>query len=88
MTVFLHDDDVAGVVDLGELVDTVRTLHVDLALGHAEQPVPAIIDTAPSTVLGQMNRPRSSRFTNKQLPWLSCQITFTRSPLRPRKMNK
>ena len=51
MTVFLHDDDLAGVVDLGELVDTVRTLHVDLALGHAEQPVPAIIDTAPSTVL-------------------------------------
>ena len=34
--VFLHDDELAGVVDLGELVDTVRTLHIDLALGHAD----------------------------------------------------
>jgi ornithine cyclodeaminase/alanine dehydrogenase len=51
MTTFLHDGDLAGLVDLGELIDTVRTLHVDLALGYATQPVPTIIDTAPSTVL-------------------------------------
>ena len=51
MTAVLRDDELAGVVDLGELVDTVRTLHVDLALGHATQPVPAIIDTSPTTVL-------------------------------------
>lgn len=49
MTALLRDDE--GVVDLGELIDTVRTLHVDLALGHATQPVPAVIDTAPTTVL-------------------------------------
>lgn len=51
MTAFLHDDELAGIVDLGELVDTVRTLHTDLALGHATQPAPTIIDTASSTVL-------------------------------------
>lgn len=51
MTTFLNDDELAGLVDLGELIDTVRTLHVDLALGHADQPAPALIDTAPSTLL-------------------------------------
>jgi alanine dehydrogenase len=38
-------------VDLGELIDVVRALHVDLALGEADQPVPAIVPTSPSTVL-------------------------------------
>jgi ornithine cyclodeaminase/alanine dehydrogenase len=51
VSTFLRDDDLAGVVDLGELIDIVRTLHIDLALGHAEQPVPAIIDIGPSTIL-------------------------------------
>jgi ornithine cyclodeaminase/alanine dehydrogenase len=51
VTVFLHDDDLSDAVELGDLIDTVRTLHVDLALGHATQPVPNIIDSAPSTVL-------------------------------------
>jgi ornithine cyclodeaminase/alanine dehydrogenase len=51
MTTFLDDDALAGVVDLAELIDTVRTLHIDLALGHADQPVPALIDSAPSTLL-------------------------------------
>ncbi|WP_224387434.1 ornithine cyclodeaminase family protein [Pseudonocardia sp. ICBG1293] len=40
-----------GAVDLGELIDAVRALHVDLTLGDAEQPVPAVVETGPSTVL-------------------------------------
>ncbi|OLM25174.1 Ornithine cyclodeaminase [Pseudonocardia sp. Ae706_Ps2] len=40
-----------GTVDLGELIDAVRALHVDLTLGDAEQPVPAVVETGPSTVL-------------------------------------
>ncbi|MBU2662469.1 ornithine cyclodeaminase family protein [Actinoplanes bogorensis] len=51
MTLFLTEDELAGVVDLGDLIDSVRALHADLTLGQATQPVPAIIDTAPSTVL-------------------------------------
>ena len=46
------------------------------------------IVTASPFVAGQMNRPRSSRFTNRHAPWPSCQITFKRSPRRPRKQNK
>ena len=38
--------------------------------------------------LGQRKRPRSSRFVNRQAPWPSCQITFSRSPRRPRKQNR
>ena len=33
-------------------------------------------------------RPRSSRFVNRHAPWPSCQITFNRSPRRPRKQNR
>ena len=38
--------------------------------------------------LGHMKRPRSSLFVNRHAPWPSCQITFNRSPRRPRKQNK
>jgi len=46
------------------------------------------IVTAPSATLGHKNRPRSNRFVNRQAPWPSCQITFKRSPRRPRKQNR
>src|SRR5262245_14275966 len=46
------------------------------------------IVTAPSATLGHKNRPRSNRFVNRQAPWPSCQITFNRSPRRPRKQNR
>ncbi len=39
-----------------------------------------VSDTLPSFAAGQTNRPRSSRFTNRQAAWPSHQITFTRSP--------
>ena len=51
MTALLQLDEETRAVDLGELIDTVRMLHTDLALGHAEQPVPTIIETGPATVL-------------------------------------
>ena len=44
--------------------------------------------TTPSATLGHRNRPRSRRLVNRQAPWPSCQITFNRSPRRPRKQNK
>ena len=44
--------------------------------------------TAPAATLGHKNRPRSSRFANRHAPWPSCQITFSRSPRRPRKQNR
>lgn len=51
MTAVLSDDDLAGLVDLGDLIDAVRTVHVDQALGRAEQPVPVLTSTGPDTVL-------------------------------------
>ena len=44
--------------------------------------------TFPSLAEGQTNRPRSSRFMNMQAPWPSHQMTFTRSPRRPRKTKR
>ena len=44
--------------------------------------------TLPSLAEGQTNRPFSSRFMNMHAPWPSHQITFTRSPRRPRKTNR
>ena len=38
--------------------------------------------------LGHRKRPRSSLFVNRHAPWPSCQITFNRSPRRPRKQNR
>jgi alanine dehydrogenase len=49
VTAVLVDDDRA--VDVRELIDAVRAVHVDLALGHAEQPVPVISPTGPDTVV-------------------------------------
>ena len=43
--------------------------------------------TLPSFAAGQTNRPRSSRFVNRQAPWLSHQMIFKRSPRRPLKTN-
>src|ERR1700676_2164664 len=44
-------------------------------------------ETLPSVACGQINFPRSRRLQNKHSPSPSNQISFTRSPLRPRKMN-
>ncbi len=46
------------------------------------------IDIAPSAGLGHRKRPFSNRLVNRHAPWPSCQITFKRSPLRPRKQNR
>lgn len=46
----LSDDDLTG-VDVRELIAAVRAVHVDLALGRAEQPVPVISPTGPDTVV-------------------------------------
>src|ERR1700691_5070693 len=43
--------------------------------------------TTPSEACGQTNLPLSRRLQNKHRPSPSNQISFTRSPLRPRKMN-
>ncbi|TNC20575.1 ornithine cyclodeaminase family protein [Amycolatopsis alkalitolerans] len=51
MTAVLQDDVLAGLVDLGDLIDAVRTVHRDLTLGQAEQPVPAISATAGTTIV-------------------------------------
>lgn len=51
MTVVLRDDALADLVGLGDLIDAVRTAHTDLALGRAEQPVPAITPTAGATIV-------------------------------------
>lgn len=51
MTTVLQDDALAGLVDLGDLIDAVRTVHSDLALGQAEQPVPAISPTGGTTIV-------------------------------------
>ncbi|MET9001848.1 hypothetical protein [Amycolatopsis sp. NPDC004169] len=51
MTFALHDDALAEHVDLGDLIDAVRDAHTDLALGRAEQPVPAISPTAGATIV-------------------------------------
>jgi alanine dehydrogenase len=47
----LSDDDLDGLVAVDDLVAAVRTAHIDLALGRAEQPVPTLVDTGPDTVL-------------------------------------
>src|SRR6202035_4891907 len=44
-------------------------------------------ETLPSVACGQINFPLSRRLQNKHRPSPSNQISFTRSPLRPRKMN-
>ena len=44
-------------------------------------------ETTPSVARGQTNFPRSRRLQNKHSPSPSNQISFTRSPRRPRKMN-
>jgi hypothetical protein len=36
---------------------------------------------------GHTKRPRSIRFENRHMPWLSYQSSFTRSPRLPRKAN-
>ena len=55
------------------------------------------IVTAPSAVpearvfdddVGQIKRPRSNLFENRHAPCPSCQITFSRSPRRPRKTKR
>ncbi|GAB3150914.1 alanine dehydrogenase [Amycolatopsis stemonae] len=51
MTFVLRDDALAELVDLGDLIDAVRAAHTDLALGRAEQPVPAISPTAGATIV-------------------------------------
>ncbi|RSD11674.1 ornithine cyclodeaminase family protein [Amycolatopsis eburnea] len=51
MTFVLRDDALAELVDLGDLIDAVRTAHLDLALGQADQPVPAISPTAGATIV-------------------------------------
>jgi ornithine cyclodeaminase/alanine dehydrogenase len=51
VTAVLSDDDLAVLVDLGDLVGAVRAVHVDQALGRADQPVPALVATGPGTVL-------------------------------------
>ena len=44
-------------------------------------------ETTPSTVCGQMNRPRSRRLAYSDKPIPSCQIALMSEPLRPRKKN-
>ncbi len=44
----MPDDALAGLVDL---INAVRAAHIDLALGRAEQPVPAISSTAGATIV-------------------------------------
>lgn len=44
-------------------------------------------ETVPLSAFGQMNRPRSSRFANKQSPSPSNHKSLIRSPRRPRKTN-
>lgn len=51
MSAIVTDQDLTGVVDLRDLIGAVRTAHVDLALGEATQPVPAISNTANGTVV-------------------------------------
>ncbi|NKQ52351.1 ornithine cyclodeaminase family protein [Amycolatopsis sp. K13G38] len=51
MTAVPPDDALGGLVDLGDLIDAVRTAHSDLALGRAEQPVPAISGTDAGTIV-------------------------------------
>ena len=48
----------------------------------------AVTLTLPSLAAGQTKRPRSSRLENRQAPWLSHQMIFSRSPRRPRNTNK
>ncbi len=43
-------------------------------------------ETLPSVACGQINFPLSKRFANKHSPSPSNQISFTKSPRRPRKM--
>src|SRR5262249_29603107 len=43
--------------------------------------------TTPAEACGQTNFPRSRRLQNKHRPSPSNQMSFTRSPRRPRKMN-
>jgi hypothetical protein len=47
-----------------------------------------VIATLPLIGDGHTNRPRSSRFENRQAPWPSHQMIFKRSPRRPRKTNR
>ncbi|SFS65318.1 ornithine cyclodeaminase family protein [Saccharopolyspora flava] len=51
MTAVVQDDALAGLVDLGELIEAVRTAHRDLALGRAAQPVPATSSTEGATIV-------------------------------------
>ncbi len=44
-------------------------------------------NTVPLVVCGQINRPRSSLFENRQNPSPSCQMSLIRSPRRPRNTN-
>src|SRR4029077_1914471 len=44
-------------------------------------------ETVPSKACGQTKRPLSKRLANRHSPSPSNQISFTRSPRRPRKMN-
>jgi ornithine cyclodeaminase/alanine dehydrogenase len=54
VTIVLQDDDLAGRVNVDALIDAVRTAHLDLALGRADQPVPTISDTVGSTIVAPM----------------------------------
>ena len=51
MNAVLSDADLTGLVDMRDLVAAVRAVHVDLAVGDAEQPVPVISPTGPDTVV-------------------------------------
>jgi ornithine cyclodeaminase/alanine dehydrogenase len=51
VTTVLPDDALAELVDLGAVIDAVRAAHIDLALGRAEQPVPAISPTVGATIV-------------------------------------
>lgn len=51
MSAILSDDDLAGLVDTGDLIAAVRVVHVDQALGRADQPVPVLAATGLDTVL-------------------------------------
>lgn len=47
----LTDDDLEGLVATDDLIAAIRAVHIDQALGRADQPVPALTPTGPDTVL-------------------------------------
>ena len=50
-TRILTDDDLDGLVTTDDLIAALRAVHIDQALGRAEQPVPMLTAAGPDTVL-------------------------------------